>query len=354
MFEIGTFLKEITETDGVSGFEGRVASRIEEAFSPLVDEKRVDNLGNLIFLKKGESKASSPPARVLFCAHMDEIGFLITKLEDEGFLRFTSLGGFDVRTLPGQEVTVYGTRPVKGIIGGKPPHLRRERDKKQGLKTENLFIDTGLSKEEVKEVIQVGSAVAIHRSYLPLLQNSAAGKALDDRAGVAVLLQCANELESVRHEADVYLVATVQEEVGVRGAVVATYGISPDVGVAVDVCHGDFPGALEHEVSKLNKGPAIVAGPNIHPGIGERLVRVAREYQLPYQHELSPGPTGTDARAMQVSLEGIPTGLVSVPLRYMHTSVELVSINDIRTAGRLLAYFARGINRSFVEELTCL
>lgn len=352
--EINTFLKEISEIDGVSGFEGRVASRIEEVMSPLVDEAKADNLGNLVFLKKGKSKDSAPPPRVLFCAHMDEIGFLVTRVEDNGFLRFTPLGGFDVRTLPGQRVTVHGSKPLPGIIGSKPVHLRRERDKKQGLKMENLFIDTGLPKEKVEELVRVGSVVAIDRTYLPLLQNCVAGKALDDRAGVAVLLQCARELELSRHEADVYFVATVQEEVGVRGAVVSTYGVSPDLGVAVDVCHGDFPGAQEHEVSKISKGPAVEKGPNIHPGVNERLVKVAREYQLPFQEEISPGPTGTDARAIQVSLEGIPTGLVSVPLRYMHTSVELASLTDVKTAGRLLAYFARGINRSFVEELLCL
>lgn len=344
-------LRKLTEEDGVSGYEKKVAGIAAGAFSPYVDDTRTDNLGNLIFLKKGQG--NSPP-RLLICAHMDEIGLIVTKVEENGFLRFTSLGGFDARTLPGQAVNIYGRDKVPGIIGFKLPPLYTEQEKGQGVKMEDLFLDTGLPPEVVRETIAVGSVAAIERKYLTLQHNSRAGKAFDDRAGIVALWQCARELHKIRHEADLYLVATVQEEVGTRGAVVSTFGISPDLGIAVDVCHGDFPGALEQETSPLTKGPVVTSGPNIHPFIAEKLLHVAAEYHLPYQRDVSPGPTGTDARAIQITMEGVPTGLLSIPLRYMHTSVELVDLEDIKVAGLLLARFVAAVDRAFVEGLVCL
>ena len=345
------FLEEISQKDGVSGYEKKVGEVIAEKFSPYIDETRADPLGNLIFYKKGQGKHSP---RLMICAHMDEIGLIVTKVEEQGFLRFTSLGGFDARTLPGQEVTIYGRNILPGLIGFKLPHLLTEQEKNRGVKMEDLYLDTGLPAEVVQRLIPVGSVAAIKRNFMTLRHNSRAGKALDDRAGVVSLWQCAKELAKFKHEADLYLVATVQEEVGTRGAVVSTYGISPDVGIAVDVCHGDFPGALEQEVSSMAQGPVVTAGPNIHPAVEERLLQVAKDYHLPHQRDVSPGPTGTDARAIQISLEGIPTGLLSIPLRYMHTSVELVDLEDVKDTGLLLAYFTAGVDRTFVEGLACL
>lgn len=344
------FLEKIVQADGVSGYEEGVSKLIDGEFAAYIDESRTDPLGNLILLKKGRGER---PPRLLICAHMDEIGLIVTKIEKQGFLRFTSIGGFDVRTLPGQAVTVYGRETFPGIIGFRLPHLTRQQEKNRSVKMEDLYIDTGLPPEVVREAVPVGSVAAIRRDLLALRHSCYAGKALDDRAGLAVLWQCARELTRIRHEADLYLVATVQEEVGTRGAVVSAFGVAPDVGVAVDVCHGDIPGALEHEVSPLGRGPVVTAGPNIHPLVGEKLRQTARDYHLPFQQDVSPGPTGTDARAIQVSLEGIPTGLLSIPLRYMHTSVELVNLEDVRVAGLLLAYFVAGIDRAFVEGLVC-
>lgn len=349
--ELHDLLEKLSVRNGVPGFEEEVASLIREAFSPLVDETRIDNLGNLIFLKKG----SSPPGlRVIYCAHMDEIGLIVTRVEESGFLRFASLGGFDPRTLPGQVVTVYGKEKIRGVIGFKPPQLVADEDKNKSPKLEDLFIDPGLDARVVQELVSPGSVVAINRSFVSLFNNCRSGKALDDRAGVAALWQCLKELNRLNHKPDLFLAVTVQEEVGVRGAVVATYGLAPDLGIAVDVCHGDFPGSQEHEVSILGKGPVITAGPNIHPHLYKKLLATAKEYNLPYQKDVSPGPTGTDARAIQISGEGVPTGLVSIPLRYMHTSVEVVNLDDIKIAGRLLAYFLAGLDKAFVEGLTCL
>ncbi|MEW5921672.1 MAG: M42 family metallopeptidase [Bacillota bacterium] len=348
--ELEDFLKEITESDGVAGFEENVSGPIARAFAPYVDETRRDNLGNLIFYKKGKNAAAP---RVMFCAHMDEIGLIVTGIEERGFLRFSTLGGFDARTLPGQEVTVYGKEKYPGVIGHLPPHLCKGEQKKKAPEIKDLFIDTGLPEDVVRAGIDVGAVVALRRNFVTLRHRCRAGKAFDDRAGVALLWQCARELSRMDHAADVFLVATVQEEVGTRGAVVSTFGLAPDLGVAVDVCHGDFPGAAEHEVSPLGKGPVITSGPNIHPCLFERLRAVAADYHLPCELDVSPGPTGTDARAIQVSREGIPAALLSVPLRYMHTSVELLDLDDLKTGGRLLAFFTTSLDRAFVEGLAC-
>lgn len=348
--ELDDFLKEITEADGVSGYEDGVAGNIARAFSPYVDETRKDSLGNLIFYKKG--KGVNAP-RLMFCAHMDEIGLIVTAIEEGGFLRFGALGGFDVRTLPSQVVTVYGKEECPGVIGQLPPQLRQGGQNNKAPAMKDLFIDTGLPPEVVHQKIEIGSVVAIRRNIVKLRHRCHAGKAFDDRAGVALLWECARELSRREHGADVYLVATVQEEVGIRGAMVSTYGLTPDLGVAVDVCHGDFPGAEEHEVSPLGKGPVITSGPNIHPILAERLLAVARDYGIPCEKDVSPGPTGTDARAIQVSRDGIPAALLSIPLRYMHTSVELLDLEDVKRGGRLLAFFAAAVDSTFVGGLTC-
>lgn len=348
--DLDSFLLETTQKDGVSGYEGAIGDLLAGFFSPLVDEVKEDNLGNRIFYIKGDGEDAP---RVMLCAHMDEIGLMITMIDKGGFLRFTSIGGFDPRTLPGQEVTLYGREPVYGIIGFKPTHLWEVKDRGKAVKMEDLFIDTGLSPEELPDKIPVGTIAAIRRNYLTLQGGCRAGKALDDRAGLAVLWECARELKRLRHSAEVFLVATVQEEVGTRGAVVSTFGIAPDLGIAVDVCHGSFPGAAEHEVSPLGEGPVITYGPNIHPLVAEKLRETAQEYHLPFQKDFSPGPTGTDARAIQISLEGVPAGLLSIPLRYMHTSVELLNIEDIRNGGRLLANFIAGLDRPYLEGLSC-
>ena len=350
-YDLHKLLKELTEKGGASGYEESIAKIIADAFAPYIDEQRTDNLGNLIFLKKGNGTGGP---KVLLCAHMDEIGLMITKIEENVFLRFTSLGGFDPRTLPGQEVVIRGREPLEGIIGIKPPHLFENDEKGKGAEMEDLFIDTGLPETTVRREIKVGTVAIIKRTLLTLLNDCITGKALDDRAGVAVLWFCARELANLKHQADIYLVATIQEEVGTRGALVSAFGVSPDIGIAVDVCHGDFPGAQEYEVSPLGKGPVITWGPNIHPQLAERLTETAKENHLPHQKDVSPGPTGTDARAIQVSLGGIPTGLLSIPLRYMHTSVELVNLEDIKVAGKLLAFFLTGLRGDFVEGLSCI
>lgn len=349
--DIKRFLKDICEAPGVSGYEHHVAKVIKAAFCQFCDEVRQDRLGNVVFYKKGTGESNRP--RILLAAHMDEIGLMVTKVEEGGFLRFTAVGGIDPRTIVGQEVILYGKETLAGVIGAKPPHLTDDEERGKGHKIEDLHIDVGLPEDQVRKLAAPGTLAVIRRELIELAGNSIAAKALDDRAGIAVLLTCLDELERLQHSADVYAVATVQEEVGVRGAAVATYGVVPDIGIAVDVTHGEMPGVPEHDVSYIGKGPALTLGPNIHPKVGKELVRLAKEYRIPYQIEVTPGVTGTDARAIQVTRGGIATGLVSIPLRYMHTSVELLDLDDIKQAGRLLAHFIAAVDHEFVEGLPC-
>lgn len=344
------FLKKSSMAHGVTGFEFmNIASLVEEAMVGLVDDMRRDKLGNVIGIKKGEGPEPRP--KVMLAGHMDEVGLMVTKIEEGGFLRFTQMGGVDPRILPGHEVLVYGKKVLPGVIGVKPPHLTSSEEAKKAHKIEDLFIDVGLTEEEVKELVKVGDVVTYRRQVTELSKDILSGKSFDDRAGVAVVLVCLGELKKYKVNADVYAVATSQEEVGLRGALVSSYGINPDIGIAIDVCHAEMPGVPEWRTSNLGKGPALARGGNIHPKVHARLKKAAEELGIEVQPEIAPAATGTDAWAIQITRCGVATGLVSIPLRYMHTSVETLAVSDVEKAGRLLARFIASVDGSFVKEL---
>ena len=344
------FLKKMVEATGVSGYEESVGNIIREVFAGVADEVTGDTLGNVIALKRGEGE-NRP--KVMLASHMDEIGLMVTKIEEKGFLRFTSIGGVDQRTLVSQEVRVHGRGDITGIIGMKPPHLMTSEEGQIAIKMQDMVIDLGLTEPEVKALVAVGDLVTIKRNFIPLCGDFAAAKAMDDRAAVAAMHYCLLELKRLRHTADVFAVSTVQEEVGARGALVSAYHVKPDIGIAIDVCHGEMPGVPEQDTAPLGKGPNLALGANIHPKLFERLSELAKEHNIPFTLDPVPGPTGTDAWVMQVTRSGVPTALVSLPLRYMHTSVETLSIGDIKLTGRLLAYFVASVDREFVEGLLC-
>jgi endoglucanase len=341
-------LKKLSEARGVSGYEAEVREIVAEEFGQYADEVRTDKLGNVIALKKGEG--DEPRRRIMLAGHMDEIGLIITKL-DKGFLRFTSVGGLDVRTLLGQEVTVHGREELPGIIGSRPPHVLPQAEREKIIPIDKLFIDVGMEQKELERLVRVGDLVTMRREFTQLKGDLVAGKAFDDRVAVAAILMCLEELVSMRHAWDVYAVATVQEEVGLRGAITSAYGLAPDAAIAVDATFGNQPGVSEAETVKMGKGPAIAFGPNVHPKLYEVLVEVATELEMPYQVEAVPGRSGTDAWAIQVTREGIPTALLLIPQRYMHTTVETVSLRDVERTGRLMAGFIQGLDEGFMERV---
>jgi endoglucanase len=216
---------------------------------------------------------------------------------------------------------------------------------------DKLFIDVGLSDEELGKLVRVGDVVTLHRSFTELANDLVCGKAFDDRAAVACIAVCLQQLRSLKHTWDVFAVATVQEETGLKGALTSTYGLAPDIGVAIDVGHGNMLGVSEVDTVKVGGGPAIGFGPNIHPLMYSRLLDTAKSYEMAWQIDPIPGNSGTDAWAMQVVREGMPTALISIPLRYMHTTVETLALKDVDRIGRLLALFIAGLDEAFAQEL---
>jgi len=343
----------LSENAGVSGYEDQIAQLIIDN-CPDADQIRRDKLGNLIMLKKANVKTEKPPVKVMLAAHMDEIGLMITKIEETGFLRFAPIGGIDQRVLLGQEVEVHGKNKLVGVIGAKPPHIQAPNERESSVAMDQLFIDIGFdSYEEASKVVSIGDLVTLKRSVVQLQGSYMAGKAMDDRASVAIMLECLKQLNQLNYSADVYAVATVQEEVGIRGATTSTYGIVPDIGIAIDVGHGDMPGVPEHQTLKLGKGPGIALGPHVHPKIYERFVKTAKEWNIDYSLEPATHPGGTDAFAIQITQDGIPTMLISLPLRYMHTPVETLDYGDVKKAARLIALFIAELDEEFVEGLRC-
>jgi endoglucanase len=354
--EIVPLLKRLTETAGLSGFEHSVRDEIVRAWSPLVDEVRTDTLGNLVCLKRGcgasreqQDSEAEPRRKLMLAAHMDEIGLMVTRIKD-GFLSITEVGGVDQRLLLGQPVRVHGRRELPGVIGSRPPHLLAAGERDKLVPWEKLVVDVGLPAEDVAQLVRVGDLISFRQELRELLDGRVAAKALDNRVSVVAVAICLEALQSRTHLWDVVAVATVQEEETMAGAVTSTYGVRPDVGIAVDVTFAKGPGADDEQTFPLGKGPAIGYGPSNHPGVHQGLVEAAKAIEMPYHIEPMPRGNGTDAWMMEVSRSGVPTGVVGIPIRNMHMPVEVVAVKDIERAGRLLAEFASRLDARFVAE----
>jgi putative aminopeptidase FrvX len=351
--ELKEILRELTEASGISGYEtdgaAQVAARHLEPFS---DEVTIDKMGSVIALRRGE-QTGDERNKILLAGHLDEIGLMVTKIEDGGFMNITRVGGVDVSILPGQEVRVLGQEVLRGVIGAKPPHLQEPGESGKPVKLEDLYVDTGRSKEELKEIVEVGTLVRIESDFTELANGFIASQAMDDRSGVAALVETLRRLTTRKHAWDVYAIATAQEEVSGAGAMTTAFRIEPEIAIAIDVTFGDSPGAPERRVSSLNKGPAVGLGPNFHPKITKKFCDLAKEFEIPYQIEADPYPGGTDAYSLQVSKAGIPAGLLSIPLRSMHTTVEVLKLEDIKRLAELLSVFISQLDSQFQEDLKC-
>lgn len=344
------FLLQLSSMAGVSGHEYTCSGQIKNAFENYCDSVQQDNLGNVIGIKRSKRENA---LKVMLAAHMDEIGLMVKEIDEKGFIRFTNIGGIDPRILPAQEVIVHGKKDLFGVIGAKPPHLQEKDEKEKAVKMEDMSIDVGMDMAKVKEIVSIGDVITFHSKPLSMHNQYICGKSLDDRAGIAVILECLKELNKVEIDVDLYAVATVQEEVGLRGAIVSSYHINPDIGIAIDVCHGETPDAPKESTYNTGKGAVITIGPNIHPKLVKKLKDIAKQYGIPYQIDVEPGSTGTDAWAMQVTRSGIPTLLLSFPVRYMHTTVETLCYTDVSGAGKLLAFFIKAIESNWEELLCC-
>jgi len=339
-------ISSLVEEPGVSGYEGRLYPSLESLFSPFSNEVFSDFFGNCYALRRGEKSTHT----IMLAAHADEIGLMINYIDERGFLYFSPVGGIDLRTLLCQEVTVHGREDLAGVVCWHSS--RNNGEKIRPVELANMAIDTGYSREKVSKLVNPGDVATIKREPLKLLNNTIAGKSLDDRAGIAVLAICLQEMTRIRHKHDIVAVATVQEEVGLRGALVSTERLNPDIAVAVDVTHAQTLDTKNQVPIQLGKGPVITKGPNIHPEIFNQLSNCAQDNRIPFQVQPIAGATGTDARVIQLTACGIPTGLLSIPLKYMHTSVETLSLQDIVYCGLLLANFISALPDN-LEEILC-
>ena len=354
MTDILPFLKALISTPGLSGHEEPVRRIIKNAWGDLTDELHVSRLGSLHGLKKGI--ASKPRPSLLLATHMDAVGLMVTRIVD-GFLGITEVGGLDPRILPGQLVTVHATgddqgmNELPGVLVQPPRHLLPAEVGTGVVPLEYLLVDIGLTSQEVTRKVNVGDQVSFAQEPMELGDHIIAGHTLDNRSSVAALTCCLEELKNRNHPWDVWAVATVQEEETMGGALTSAYEINPDLAIAIDVTFARGPGTPEHESYPLGKGFTLGWGPNIHPGLHQTVKEVADRLELPYTVEPLPRHSGTDAYALQIARGGVVTMVISIPLRYMHTPIEIVSMKDIRRVGRLLAEFAGSLAPDYIESL---
>jgi tetrahedral aminopeptidase len=342
-------LRELCETPGVSGREERLRAVVRRELAPLVDELRVDALGNLIARKGG-----SGAAKLMIAAHLDEIGFLVSYIDDRGFLRLQPIGGHDPRNMVGQRVLVCGETDLPGVLypALKPPHLLDPADRDKAPKLEQFFVDLGLPAEEVRRQVRIGSMVTLAREFREVGE-AVSCKAMDNRLALYIMVEAVRRAGP--HEVDVYAVATAQEEVGVRGATTCAYEIDPDIGLALDVTiAADIPDVPDHErVTLLGQGTAIKIMDSYsisHPGLVAFLRDLAERRGIPYQMEILPRG-GTDAGALQRTRSGVPAVTISTPCRYVHSPVEMVHLHDVEASIALTAAFIEEAHRGeFVLE----
>lgn len=346
-------LQQLTQAGGPSGQEANVAALVAEMMKPFCDEVQVDSLFSVIGLKNGAG--SEPRPKLALMAHIDEVYLLVTAVEG-AFLRFTQ-HGYDPRLLVGQEVKILGKQPLFGVIGDRPPHLLTGNERAQMPRTEDLVIDLGLEAEEVTAKVSVGDSVLLRgsdgeASLVALLAERVAGKALDNRLGVATLLATLDILQGLRHPCDVLAIANGGEELNHLGAQTSAYRLLPDLAIIIDVTFGDQPGVESNQSFGLGRGPVVGIGPSLHPVIAAGLADAAAALEMEYATEPLPANTGTDAWEVEVAAGGIPCGLLSIPLRNMHSPVEVADLRDATRAARLLAGFVAQVDSSFVANLT--
>lgn len=334
--DIRSTLERLCSVGAPSGFERPAAEVAKELLQPLMDEVTVDRLGNVIGVKYcGKHNAK----RLLLDAHLDEIGLLVTGIED-GFLRFRPIGGVDPRMLPNRELTILTDPPLYGVVACKPMYTQSEKEKDSATAIDALFIDVGMSQEQAEAAIPIGTPVSYRERCFALGETQICGKSMDDRACFVCLLKAAELLQEQALDVDLYIMGSTCEEVGGAGAKAGTYAVDPDWCVAVDVTHGKTPDSSKEETCSLGGGPAIGVGPNMTRWMTERMKEKAKENSIPYQLEIMAGHTGTNGWGMQIMREGVATSVLSLPLKYMHTPIEVLEISDIEAVGSLLAAFA--------------
>ena len=338
-------IRMLTGAHGPSGFEVAAAEQAEQLLAPFVDRVWRDRLGNVIGVKYC-GRENAP--KLLLDAHLDEVGFIVMGHE-EGFLRFAPLGGVDARMLPDRELTILTDPPLFGVVATKPPHVMTAGEGDKAIPLSNLRIDVGFSQEEAVRRIPVGTPVVFREGCYALGNDRIAGKALDDRSCFAVLLQTLELLQGKKLDVDLYILGSCREEINSAGAAVGTYGIHPQLAVAVDVTFGRAVDTPAEKTFPLGAGPVIGIGPNMSRWMTEQLVEITEALEIPYQLEVMAGNSGTNGWEIQVSREGVATAILSLQLNYMHTPLEVIHRADVERCAKLLAAFLEQLKGEGLE-----
>ena len=339
------FFKAIVNVPSPSGYEEHAAEIYRQYTKSFADDVTTDVHGNVIAVLNPKAKM-----KVMLAGHMDEIGFIVHYISDVGMLYFSGIGGHDSTIAVGQRVWVHGDKKVAGVIGRKAIHLLEDDERKKKPELKDLWIDIGAAnRAEAEKYVSLGDVVTYQYEYQELLGDRVAARGFDNKMGSFVVAEALRLLKSKKGldpSVGVYAVATVQEEIGLRGARTSAYGIDPQTGLAVDVNHAiDYPGVskMKHGQLDVGKGPSVMRGANTNPIVFKMIVDAGKAEKIPFQIDVAPGGTGTDANAMQISRSGMATGLLGVPLRYMHTPCEILSLTDVEDCARLMAAYCRAV-----------
>ncbi len=343
------FLKSLLETPSASGFEQAIQEVVRGWARHYADEVRTDRHGNVIAVRYPDRKAGGDAQRVMLAGHCDQIALMVQHIDDNGFLYVQPIGGWDMQVLLGQNLTIWARGgPIAGVVARRAIHLMTAEERKKVPDFTDVWVDIGArDAKEARELVTLGDPVTFTLGYRSLRNGLAASPAMDDKVGLWVVMEALRLLHGKELQVPVYCVSTVQEEIGLRGATTSTYGIHPTVGIAVDVCHAtDTPGNDKKQIgeTKLGDGPVLFRGPNINPHVFDRLHATAQSREIAVQVRGTPRGTGTDANVMQLTRDGVATGLVGIPNRYMHSPVEVVCLEDLDRAAQLLAEFCMGLN----------
>lgn len=351
MFDLKAHLKTLVEAHGPSGHEGPVRDLVRAAWTDVVDEFEQDRLGSLIGIKRATQPLPGPRT-IMLAAHIDEIAMMVRDVVGS-FIFVQKVSGVDNRIMLAQPVLVHGRRPLSGIVASVPPHLLKgSNNNNRYPEFDALVIDVGLPADEVAHLVRIGDLITVDVPLIELGANRVAAKALDDRICVAAVTACLHHLKRLQHVWDVYAVATVQEESGLLGARTAVYKVKPDIAIALDVGFAKQPGVNDDKAIDIGGGPGIGIGPNFHPKLNEKIKDTARSLEIKLQDDLIPGASGTDAWAIQVSREGIPSALLEIAIRNMHSPVETADMRDLERTGRLLAEFIAALDADFLSALS--
>jgi len=346
------FLKTIQETPSPSGFEQPVQRIVRERMKPFAGSIETDVHGNVIV---GLNPKGSP--RVMLAGHCDQIGLMVNYIDDNGYIFFSAIGGIDPSVLPGSRVVVHSDHgPIDGVIGRKPIHVLKPEERGGKVEMREMWVDIGAkNKKETEQIISVGDPITFRLEMVHLGNDLVTSPAFDNKCGTFVVMEALRLCAGRKLNCALFAVSTVQEEIGLRGARTSCFGVDPQVGIAVDVTHAtDYPD-IDKRVNgdiKIGAGPTIATGANINPPLEALLAKTAKAKRIPFQMEAAPGGTGTDANAIQLTRAGVASALVSVPNRYMHTQVEIVSLGDLEASARLIAETVASINRrtNFIPE----